>query len=115
MPRLRQIASNVLSNWVALAVTTLVGFFLAPFVVHRLGNVTYGVWVLISSLVSYMSLLDLGMRGAVTRFVSKGAAQQNVEEANRAVSGALWIRLWISVALITVAGLLAGGFKHVFT
>jgi O-antigen/teichoic acid export membrane protein len=115
MPRIRQIASNILSNWFALGVTSMVGFFLAPFVVHHLGNITYGVWVLITSLVSYMGLLDLGMRGAVTRFVSKGAAQQNDQEANEAVSGALWIRLWLSAAIVFVAVLLAGGFKHAFT
>jgi len=82
MPGLRRIAQNVLSNWFALAVTTLVGFFLSPFVVHHLGNVVYGVWVIIGSLVSYMGLLDLGLRGAVTRFVSKGAAQQNDVEVS---------------------------------
>src|SRR5690242_1464671 len=115
MPRIRQIASNVLSNWFALGLTSVVGFFLAPFVVHHLGNITYGVWILITSLVSYMGLLDLGMRGAVTRFVSKGAAQQSDQEANEAVSGALWIRLWLGAAIVVVAVLLAGGFKHVFT
>ena len=72
MPRARRIAQNVLSNWLALAITTVVGFFLSPLVVHYLGNLTYGVWVIVMSLVAYMNLLDLGLRGAVTRFVSKG-------------------------------------------
>src|SRR5947207_5423551 len=98
MSRARRIAQNVLSNWLALAITTMVGFFLSPFVVHHLGNLAYGVWVLIASLVSYMNLLDLGLRGAVTRFVSKGTAQDDHEQSSQAVSGALWIRLWISSA-----------------
>ena len=72
MPRVRRIVQNVFSNWVALAVTTLVGFFLSPFVVHHLGNLTYGVWVLTLAFVSYMNLLDLGLRGAVSRFVTTG-------------------------------------------
>jgi len=115
MPGLRRIAQNVLSNWFALAVTTLVGFFLSPFVVHHLGNVVYGVWVIIGSLVSYMGLLDLGLRGAVTRFVSKGAAQQNDVEASQAVSGALWIRLWISLAIVAAGLLLSAVFHRIFT
>ena len=77
MSRIRRIAQNIVSNWFALVVTTVVGFFLSPFVVHHLGNLAYGVWVLIASLVSYMNLLDLGLRGAVTRFVSKGKAQDD--------------------------------------
>jgi len=114
MPRVKRIAQNVLSNWFALGVTTVVGFFLSPFVVHHLGNLAYGVWVLIGSLVSYMGLLDLGLRGAVTRFVSKGAAQHDHAEAGRAVSGALWIRLWISLAIIAAGLVISAGFHRVF-
>jgi O-antigen/teichoic acid export membrane protein len=115
MQSVRRIAQNVLSNWLALVITTAVGFFLSPFVVHRLGNLTYGVWVIIMSLVSYMNLLDLGLRGAVTRFVSKGTAQKNDRESSEAVSGALWIRLWISAAVIAAGVLVSFGFNRVFS
>lgn len=114
MPRARRIVQNILSNWFALAITTVVGFFLSPFVVHHLGNLLYGVWVLIGSVVSYMNLLDLGLRGAVTRYVSKGVAQEDDQEAEQAVSGALWIRLWICVAVVSAGVLLAGVFNRVF-
>jgi len=114
MPRVRRIAQNVLSNWLALAITTVVGFFLAPYVVHHLGNLAYGVWVIIGSLVSYMGMLDLGLRGAVTRFVSKGVAQQSDEESSRAVSGALWIRLWMCLAIVAAGLIFSFGFNHVF-
>jgi O-antigen/teichoic acid export membrane protein len=114
MPRARRIAQNVLSNWVALAITTVVGFFLSPFVVHHLGNLAYGVWVIIASLVGYMNLLDLGLRSAVVRFVSKGAAQESHEESSQAVSGALWIRFWISLAIICAGGVLSAGLHRVF-
>jgi len=115
MPGARRIAQNVLSNWLALAIATVVGFFLSPFVVHHLGNLTYGVWVIIMSLVAYMNLLDLGLRGAVTRFVSKGAAQKKDDESSQAVSGALWIRLWISVAIIFAGFVVSSGFNHIFS
>src|SRR5439155_3850123 len=114
MPRVRRIDQNVLSNWFALAVTTVAGFFLSPYVVHHLGNLGYGVWVIISSLVAYMGLLDLGLRGAVTRFVSKGATQNKHDEASKTVSGALWTRSWISLAIVSAGLLFAGGFHHIF-
>jgi len=114
MPRVRRIVQNVFSNWVALAVTTLVGFFLSPFVVHHLGNLTYGVWVLTLSFVSYMNLLDLGLRGAVSRFVTTGAAQGKHDESSQAVSAALWIRLWISLAIIVAGLVLSVAFHHIF-
>src|SRR5215831_6498408 len=110
MPNARRIAQNVLSNWLALAFMTVIAFFLSPFIVHHLGNLAYGVWVIIASLVSYMSLLDLGLQSAVTRFVSQATAQANHEEASQAVSSALWIRLWISLALILAGLLISAGF-----
>jgi len=114
MPRIKNIARNVLSNWFSLLVTTVTAFFLSPFVVHHLGNLAYGVWVIIMSLVAYMNLLDLGLRGAITRFVSKGSAQENQEESSQAVSGALWIRLWVSLAIILTGLILAMGLQRVF-
>ncbi|SRR6266567_950952 len=114
MPRVRRIAQNVLSNWFALAITTVVSFFLAPFVVHHLGNLAYGVWVIIASLVGYMNLLDLGLRSAVVRFVSKGVAQESHEESSQAVSGALWIRFWVSVTIVCAGSILSVGFHRIF-
>ena len=110
MPPIRRIAGNIFSNWLALSLGMGVAFFLTPFVVHRLGNVAYGVWILVVSLNSYMSLLDLGLRGAVTRYVSRGATQNNHVESSTTVCGALWIRLWISAAVI-LGGV---GFSAVF-
>ena len=114
MARAGRVVQNVLSNWLALVVTTVVAFFLSPFVVHHLGNLAYGVWVIIGSLVSYMGLLDLGLRGAVTRFVSKGTAQEDHEQSSQAVSGALWIRLWISLAIVGAGILLSIALHHLF-
>ncbi|MGH9537135.1 MAG: lipopolysaccharide biosynthesis protein [Terriglobales bacterium] len=114
MPRARRIVQNIFSNWFSLAVSTGVGFFISPFVVHHLGNLTYGVWVITLSFVSYMNLLDLGLRGAVTRFVSKGTAEGNNEDASRAVSAALWIRLWISLAIVVAGFTLSVIFHRIF-
>ena len=110
----KRVARNVVFNWIALASTAVVGFFLSPYVVHHLGNVAYGVWVLVISLSSYMNLLDVGMRGAVTRFVSKGFTQGNHEEANQAISGALWIRYWISGVILLGSVVLASVFNRTF-
>lgn len=107
MPRLKQLAWGVTMNWVALGVSVVVSFFLAPFVVHHLGNTIYGVWVLINSLVSYMALLDLGLRGAVTRFVSRGFAQGDHPSSSRAVSAALSMRLWIGLAAVGISASVA--------
>jgi O-antigen/teichoic acid export membrane protein len=106
--RVRHIARNVLFNWFGTVADMAVGFFLAPFILHRLGNVAYGVWVLAISVVAYLSLLDLGMQSSVLRFVSKGHTKKDHEGASEAISAALWVRLQFSaLALLLSAGLAA--------
>jgi O-antigen/teichoic acid export membrane protein len=91
--RFRHIVRNVASNWLATAVNMAVPFFLTPYVVRHLGNIAYGIWILAVSTVSYLNLLDLGMRSAVVRFVSKAQAQDRMQDARDAISGALWFRM----------------------
>jgi len=69
-----QIVKNVSSNWFALIVNVLVGIFLSPFILHRLGDAAFGIWVLIFSITGYYGLFDLGIRSSVVRYVSKAKA-----------------------------------------
>jgi O-antigen/teichoic acid export membrane protein len=101
-------------NWASLVFTVLVSLFRSPFVVHHLGNEAYGAWVLIGAAVSYMSLLDLGLRSSVIRYASKGHAQGDHAESSEAVSAALFIRLWICAVIVVAGFVLALVFAHVF-
>ena len=112
--RLWHIARSVLSNWFAIAAAIAVGFFLAPFIVHRLGNVAYGVWVLAISAVNYMGFLELGLTSSVIRFVSKGHATQDHEGASESLSAVLWVRLQIGALILMLSGALAAVFPLLF-
>ena len=112
--RVRHIARNVLFSWCGTIASMAVGFFLSPFILHRLGNVAYGVWVLVVSVVGYLSLLDLGMQGSVIRFVSQGHTQQNHQSASEVTSAALWVRLQISALALLLSAGLAVVFPHIF-
>src|SRR5438034_7416000 len=93
----------VVLNWLSLAVSIGVAFFLSPFVVHRLGNVAYGIWTIVNSMIAYMGLLDLGLRGAVTRFVSKHHAREEHLESSRAVSAAFWFRVGVGAIIVVTS------------
>jgi O-antigen/teichoic acid export membrane protein len=80
---------NVLANWAGYVVGAVLNFFLSPFVVHYLGPSQYGVWTLLVTLTAYLSLLDLGVRSAVTRYVARCHSQADHATAIRIVSTAL--------------------------
>ncbi len=85
-----QIIKNVSSSWFALGTNVLVGIFLWPFILHRLGEDAAGIWVLIFSITGYYGLFDLGIRSSVIRYVSKAKATNDVETASRLINTSLF-------------------------
>src|SRR5277367_545915 len=85
----RQIFRNVASSWFSLGVNILIGIFLSPFIVHRLGDAAFGIWVLIFSVTGYYGLFDLGIRSSIIRYVSKYTATGDQEKLRQFVSTAL--------------------------
>jgi O-antigen/teichoic acid export membrane protein len=110
----KRFAINVVMNWVSMAVSMVVPFFLAPFIVRHLGPVAYGVWILAVSTASYLYLLDLGLRSAIVRFVSKNATDGNIVETQKAITAALWVRLGIAAVVAIISIVLAVAFPHLF-
>jgi len=103
----KRFAVNVVMNWTATAVNMIVPFFLTPFVVHHLGSTAYGVWILAVSTTSYLGLLDLGLRSAIIRYVSKAHAQSREVESNDVISTALIIRILIALVVACASVVLA--------
>ena len=95
---------NVLSNWGAFVFTAVASFFMAPYIVHKLGNVTYGAWVLLGSMVGYLGLLDLGVRGAVMRYVARLHAASDHDGASRFASAGLFL-FGLSSIIAVLAGI----------
>ena len=91
---------NILSNWISFAIYCAVSFFLSPFIVRHLGDSGYGIWTLTLSATGYLGLLDLGVRGAVTRYIAKFHAQAADHDASRVVSCSLVIFLAMGVIAI---------------
>ncbi len=110
----RRFALNVMMNWLAMAVGMVVPFFLTPFVIRHLGATAYGIWILAVSTVSYLNVLDMGLRSAVIRFVSKAEAQGKPKDATVAVNAAVWMRVLISSGVAILSALLALAFPHLF-
>jgi O-antigen/teichoic acid export membrane protein len=110
----KRFALNVGMNWAAMAVGMVVPFFLTPIVIRSLGTVAYGVWILAVSTVAYLGLLDLGLRSAVIRYVSKADALGRIDEARSAISAALWFRILIAFGAVILSIVLALVFPHLF-
>jgi O-antigen/teichoic acid export membrane protein len=100
-----QILKNVGSSWFSLGINVLTGLFLSPFILHRLGDSAYGIWVLIFSVTGYYGLFDLGIRTSIVRYVSKFVATEETENLAKLINTSLFSYACIGVVtmLVTLA------------
>src|ERR1700747_1324052 len=87
--RNREIFKNVGSSWFSLGVSILVGVFLSPFILHRLGDNAFGIWVLIFSVTGYYGLFDLGLRSSVICSVSTSTPTNDPEGLAKRINTSL--------------------------
>ena len=81
--------TNVLWNWLGVAVMLLTGFVLSPVIIRRVGHDGYGVWALAFSLIEYYWLLDLGLRRATSKYSAHYKATGEPERINEVVNTGL--------------------------
>jgi O-antigen/teichoic acid export membrane protein len=110
----RQILRNVGSSWFALGVNVLVGIFLSPYILHRLGDEAFGLWILIFSATGYYGLFDLGIRSSIVRYVAKYSALQEHDELNRLVNTAMFSYSGIGALVMAVTLILAYHLNSIF-
>ncbi len=100
--RRSEIIKNVSSSWFSLGVNILIGIFLSPFILHRLGNLEYGAWVLVFSVTGYYGLFDLGIRSSIIRYVSTYTATNDVEGLSRLINTSLVVYTGIGALAMVV-------------
>ncbi|MBX7144867.1 MAG: hypothetical protein K1X79_10485 [Oligoflexia bacterium] len=80
---------SLLSNWIGLSLSIIIGFIISPFVVHHLGRELYGSWALIISITSQFVIFDLGARYAVMTFVARYRQERDNEKLSDFLSSGL--------------------------
>src|SRR5260370_33370476 len=101
-----QILKNISLSWFSLGVNILMGIFLSLFILHRLGDAAFGIWVLIFSLTGYYGIFDFGIRSSIVRYVSKYTATRDLDEVSRLICTSMFTYACVGILsiLITLAG-----------
>ncbi|HEX8817047.1 MAG TPA: oligosaccharide flippase family protein [Terriglobales bacterium] len=99
---------NVGTSWLGLATNFLVGFFLSPFILHRIGDDAFGLWVLVFALTGYYGLFDFGIRSSIIRYVAQYQATGDSDRLNCFINTSLLSYGAIGLLLLTVT--IAGSF-----
>lgn len=110
----RQFARNLSSGWLLLAAELAVAFFLTPFIILKLGAAAYGIWSLMIGLIGYMGLVDIGLRGAVGRYVNHYLALGDRKGLSEVVSTACTVLTGLAAIALLLALVIAPHFASIF-
>ncbi|MFA4932978.1 MAG: oligosaccharide flippase family protein [Candidatus Omnitrophota bacterium] len=95
-----KIIKNVFSSWVYYFVQFGVGFLMVPFMVHRLGDTLYGLWILALSFSGYGGFFDLGIRGAIVKYTAEFEAKKDTEGLLKVINTGWMIHLLSSILIL---------------
>lgn len=80
MSRTNRFLSGIGFGYASQILTTLVAFWLTPFLLHRIGQDKYGLWLVGTQLLFYLALLDLGVVALLPRETAYSTGRANASE-----------------------------------
>ncbi len=99
---LRGASVRVAANFAQMAVA----LGLTPFILAALGDHHYGLWVVVSALLGFYGILDLGVSSAVARFTSRAMARDDETEFRSYFATSFWLLVGLGALVL----LLTTGF-----
>ncbi len=105
---------GVAFNWLGRFCSIVVAFFLTPFLVHTLGNASYGIWALAMTLTNYYALADLGFRSAGTKYISQFEATGDHRSVGKVVMTLQAVYVVLALLVLALSVLLAMVFPQLF-
>lgn len=95
---MNQLKAGAILNYVIIGINALVGLLYTPYMLRCLGQNEYGLYSLVASIISYLTLLDFGFGPAVVRYTAKYRAEGKIEEQYSLFG--LFLKLYTIIGII---------------
>lgn len=104
-----QLKAGVILSYISLAVQMAVQLLYTPVMINLLGQSEYGLYTLVGSVVSYLSLLSFGTTGAYVRFYMRLQKNGDNDGISR-LNGMFMTVFMIMSAVAVICGCVLAGF-----
>jgi O-antigen/teichoic acid export membrane protein len=94
-------------NFVQAGTSLVVYFLLTPIVVGHLGDVGFGLWVLLNTLLFYLRFLDFGFHNALVKYVAEYSERRDWPTVNGLVGTTTTLLSFAGAAALALSGLIA--------
>ncbi|MDE5757759.1 MAG: oligosaccharide flippase family protein, partial [Allobaculum sp.] len=97
---MNQVKAGAALNYVIIGLNTLLGLLYTPYMLRCLGQNEYGLYSLVSSVIAYLTVLDLGFGNAIIRYTAKFRAEGK-QEKQREMFG-MFLVIYSAIGLLAL-------------
>ena len=97
-------ASGIILSYLLIIIDIAVGILFVPFLLKSLGDEDYGIYKLMLSTASYLSVLDFGIGGTITRYVIKFRTEKNREKEESFLAMGFLVYAVLAGIVMAIAG-----------
>jgi len=102
-PRTQTIKKNVLESFIIKGISIIVSLMLVPLTLGYVNNEIYGVWLTLSSVLHWLTYMDVGFTLGLKNRLAEALAQKDYERGKKLVSTTYFMMIVIFVPLSVVS------------
>lgn len=107
-----KIVRNTTYNIIGGLWTRLVGFLLTPYILNQIGVKRFGIWSVVFLIIGYFSVLDFGVRVALSKYISEHYVKGDYKKINEIVNTGLAFCFFLGIAILL---LFLAFYKHIIS
>ena len=100
MNKTNEVKIGAVLSYVIIGLNMLIGIFYTPYLTRMLGQSEYGLYSLVASVISYLTVLDLGFGNAIIVYTSKYIAKKEKENKLHGMFFIIYIILGIIAGIL---------------
>ena len=97
---INQLKAGAFLSYVSIGLNMVVGLLYTPYMLRMLGQSEYGLYSLASSIIAYLTVLDLGFGNAIVRYTAKFRSEGKEREQQEMFG--MFFLLYIGIGLVAV-------------
>lgn len=112
---MRKKSLGVIFSYLLIVVDIIVGILFVPFLLKNLGDDEYGLYKLMLSTASYLSILDFGIGGTMTRYIVKYKTENDERNEKNFIAMGLILYGILATAVIVLGFILCSIIPYMYS
>ena len=109
-----QLKIGAILSYLNILLSIAIGFVTTPLLIHNLGNSEYGAYQMTAALIGYISVLDLGLHNAVTRYVARYLATGDKRNEENFLAISIGIFAFVGLLILVVVTIVYANVPNIY-